>query len=787
MRNTLVIVCALALLVGAGPTWGAEDGYRWQELGDGNWATAGNWQVDDGSWSGDPPVWTENWVTATSLPTIDNYVDIPILGNPNPVPYEYTITINSAGAAADVIEFNRTNTRLLLTTGGELSVYGAMTSYRGVDVGDKAGGVFEIAGGTANISGFRHGRWSNNYEHPATVKISGGQLLPYYRTDLEEWLDEEETIPNPNYLKIGDAGFHSGERENRSAIIHIVGQQADNIKILGGESSGAPAWDLRRCATLIAEVDGTAQGITTIECDTTVSANLLHDVGDNATFTNGGVIDITGTAPTLGTSHTLLTADYISNTSVVLAEDDQRGTSTWTDGNYWVMVINRGTESGLAANNGDNASVVVTYIAPDTFSDLYWDTNGTTAGIGGTGNWDTATTNWSETEAGTGPMDAWSNTSADKTIANVIQSVVDQTVTLTTGITASEIKMSAPGAMTITGNTLTLVAPYLSGSAGSPKLTTLTSDTDVTIASTVAGSAGLTKAGDGKVTLTAANTYTGKTFVTGGTLVVANNAALGATGAGNGTEASGGALGLPGGIELPVGEDLFIADTGILNMAGDNTIKGDITTIASYATISAASGSKLTVDGNVDIAKYRLTVVGGGTVEFNGVISGTDGANIEVGSTGTTVILNNDNTFNGYVYVWWGSNRKVIITHDNALGTAGNEGGHTQIGRSYHTLGLMGDITCAEELRIGYRGNSDGAGGYVGVIENISGDNTLTGAVKIIETYNNDTRIGATSGTLTITQGITSTTGNAENLMKVGAGTLILNGANTYTGDTIVN
>ncbi|MCK4624995.1 MAG: autotransporter-associated beta strand repeat-containing protein, partial [Phycisphaerae bacterium] len=783
MRNTLVIVCALAILVLAGPTWGAEDGYRWSNLGDGNWATVGNWQVDDGSWSGDPPVWTENWVTATSLPTIDNRVDIPILGNPNPVPYEYTITINSAGAAADVIEFNRTNTRLLLTTGGELSVYGNMTSYRGVDVGDKAGGVFEIAGGTANISGFRHGRWSNNYEHCATVKISSGELLPYYRTDLEEWLDEEETIPNPDYLKIGDAGFHSGERENRCAVVHIVGSQATNIKVLGGESSGAVAWDLRRCGTLIAELDGS--GITPIVCDTTVSADLLHDSGDNATFNNGGVIDMRGVAPVLGTSITLLTADCIANTNVVLAEDDQRGTSTWTDGNYWVMVIERGAESGLAANNGDNASVVVTYIAPDTFSDLYWDTNGTTAGIGGTGNWDTATTNWSETEAGTGPMDAWSNTSADKTIANVIQSVVDQTVTLTTGITASEIKLSAPGAMTITGNTLTLVAPYLSGSAGSPVLTTLTSDTDVTINSVIAGTAGLKKAGAGNVTLDAVNTYSGMTYVTGGTLVVANNDALGATGAGNGVEASGGALGLPGGITLPAGEDIFIADTGILNIAGENTIEGDITTISDYAYISAASGSTLTLTGDIDIAKYRLSFNGGGTIIVDGVIGGTPAANISVSSTGTTVILNGDNTYQGYTYVWWGSDRKVIITHDNALGAPGDDSdGYTQIGRSRHTLGLMGGITCAEVLKIGYTGNSDGEGGYVGVIENISGDNTLTGAISIIES--DGAYIGATTGTLTITQGI-GETGGTRYMTKVGQGTLILNGANTYTGDTIVN
>lgn len=55
---------------------------------------------------------------------------------------------------------------------------------------------------------------------------------------------------------------------------------------------------------------------------------------------------------------------------------------------------------------------------PAQAATLYWDTNGTTAGIGGSGTWDTSTANFATVNTGIGAVQAWSNTTNAADIAD---------------------------------------------------------------------------------------------------------------------------------------------------------------------------------------------------------------------------------------------------------------------------------------------------------------------------------------------------------------------------------
>lgn len=152
---------------------------------------------------------------------------------------------------------------------------------------------------------------------------------------------------------------------------------------------------------------------------------------------------------------------------------------------------------------------------PASAATRYWDINGNTAGVGGTGTWDTTSAFWNTSATGTGgTVTAWNNSNLDTaTFAGTAG-----TVTLGVPITVGNVTFTVTN-YTLTGSTLTLggVTP------------TITSNTGVsaTVSSILAGTAGLTKAGAGTLTLNGANTFTGDLKVNAGILSVNGDAALG--------------------------------------------------------------------------------------------------------------------------------------------------------------------------------------------------------------------------------------------------------------------
>ncbi len=374
------------------------------------------------------------------------------------------------------------------------------------------------------------------------------------------------------------------------------------------------------------------------------------------------------------------------------------------------------------------------------------------------------------------------------------------------GITLNAGTITAEGAGDATGNyildgTVTVLPNAAASIIGAPKIAirggnganlTITfnvadgaATTDLSVSSALvnfgANVNGLTKTGAGTLALGGANTYTGVTGVNGGTLVL-EFAAAGAPA--NNAVSANSALALGGGTLSLVGK----AATNDVQTFNGTTLNGGASAIA----LASGTGGSLTLNLGA------LTRNAGGTVNFTLPDSGSITT-----TTGNT---------NGILGPW------ATLGADFAM----NDGtGRIVASTNYNDIPARGPSTIASDATLNVRINSAGASGSIALAATNTTINTLlqgTATAATVDTAGKALKVGsilvgagqealtlgavANDGTLAaaaaggeltlINNGASLLTVNAliadnttaSPLFKAGDGTVLLAGANTFSGTT---
>lgn len=206
------------------------------------------------------------------------------------------------------------------------------------------------------------------------------------------------------------------------------------------------------------------------------------------------------------------------------------------------------------------------------------------------------------------------------------------------------------------------------------------------------------------------------------------------------------------------------------NTAGAFTLGGSQLTIRTGG-ITNNSTNTQTIGNNIVLNIGQTWNAASGNLTATGVISG--GGSFTKSGSGL-LTLTGVNTFTSILSVAVNGG-PLNIQNGSALGSSGatnytliNSGGAVQ---------LQGNISVAEPFQLLGDGISS-----TGTLRNISGVNTITGTVYL---WTSST-IGADAGALSLS-GVISQDTNGLGLTKVGAGTVVLSAANTYSGATAVN
>ena len=305
-----------------------------------------------------------------------------------------------------------------------------------------------------------------------------------------------------------------------------------------------------------------------------------------------------------------------------------------------------------------------------------------------------------------------------------------------------------------------------------PSTTADTSDA-TTIHLVISGSGGITKAGAGNLVFTGvnANTYTGDTNVNAGRLYLSKTAGRDAT-AGDLYINNGGYVQWTQNHQLnDADSDVFIATGGFLDFNGKSETFNNFT----------KSGGSITSTA--------------GFITINGIMTVTGG-----GSNVTTVT----ETGNRYTVNSGGITTANTATFEGAGTGALLVGGNTATRITRFVVG-SGGVTLQGNTFIFNRGPSSGTQGSEFVLQGTltsSGTSTITrdtGAFGVgnLNLNGAERTFAITSGTTTVnlsivsnnledTIALTTATASAGGINKTGAGALVLNENNTYTGKTTV-
>lgn len=464
------------------------------------------------------------------------------------------------------------------------------------------------------------------------------------------------------------------------------------------------------------------------------------------------------------------------------------------------------------------AALALTPSLPAT--SLYWDLNGTAANTGtaSSGTWDGANVFWNTDSTGgaAGSTQATTTATDDLFFSSGSNFTAASAIVISGAQVANSITFKQAGAVTLSGTGITLgggTSPGLTFNSGaganvisapvtlaSNIAVTNNASTTQTISGEISGAFNVTKAGTGTVTFSGPNTYSGITTLSAGTLKVTSLADGGvASGIGNSSNAaanlvfSGGTLSYAGssavstdrnytfnsgywdasgsnsGATLTVNGAMTFGSTGAhtINLSGTNT--GDNT----LATVIANQGANVTTLRKYGAGTWVLTGANTftGDTRIGNYVNGTSGAN-----GGTLKVSGAGKIGTGQVQIWGGtldlngtnqSVTNILMGPDSSTPTDATNV-TINIG-SGGNLNLGGDVTWI------YAPYTGGKNGFI-----TGGTITLTGNRTFSITN------GASAETITVSS-VIQNDGSSRGLTKTNNGTLLLTGANTYTGATIIS
>ena len=378
------------------------------------------------------------------------------------------------------------------------------------------------------------------------------------------------------------------------------------------------------------------------------------------------------------------------------------------------------------------------------------------------------------------------------------------------------------GGTTVTGGILAGNTANLKGAIVNNATVEFAQDGSGTFTGVMSGTGALLKSGNGTVSLTAANTYTGGTTLQAGTLVVDAPGALGSGGltvnAGlldlNASHTVGALAGTGGTVDIVTTGVLTVDQASSTTFAGALTGGGGLTksgagTLMLTGTSSYTGGTTVlggTLAGQTGslqgaiLNNARLEFVQDGDGAFDGVVSGTGSV---VKSGGGTLVFGGANSYSGGTTIAAGT---LMVASDASLGDGA--GALTFAGG---TLGLLGDFDSTRDVVLNASGTFDtgahdallagsltGAGAFTktgsgallltGAASHTGGTNVLDGvlvgdtasiqknilnqALVVFDQTGDGTFGGSMSG--------------SGSVVKLGAGDLAVAGVQTYSGDTIV-
>lgn len=258
--------------------------------------------------------------------------------------------------------------------------------------------------------------------------------------------------------------------------------------------------------------------------------------------------------------------------------------------------------------------------------------------------------------------------------------IVDEDAAL--GTSAAELRLDN-GTLTVAGRAMTALDRSVILEAGGGTIDVDDPTNKVTVAKAITGTGSLTKAGDGTLDLTGANTYTGQTVVEDGRLAVNGSIASALT-----TVRDGGTLGGNGTVgNLVVASGGTVApgnSIGQLNVTGDVTFQngsifeaevdssGQSDRLAASGSIVIDSGARLSLAANSNyrlLTDYQLLSAGVGiTGQFDSVLSNFAFLSPDLTYTATGISMRVNRNGLGFASAGTTSNRRAAAGGIESLG-----------------------------------------------------------------------------------------------------------------------